>query len=70
MVLATLLGTNLGILLQQMVFQTLPVGQGVTLLSTAPMMALLLARVEGDRLQLSGVLAAVLALAAAACTSL
>ena len=53
-----------------MVFQTLPVGQGVTLLSTAPVMALLLARLEGDRLQLSGVLAAVLAVAGVACTSL
>ena len=70
MALATLLGTNLGILLQQMVFQTLPVGQGVTLLSTAPVMALLLARFEGDRLQLPGVLAAVLAVAGVACTSL
>ena len=70
MVLATLLGTNLGILLQQMMFQTLPVGQGVTLLSTAPVMALLLARLEGDRLQFSGVLAAVLAVVGVACTSL
>lgn len=44
---ATLLGTVLGILLQQVVLQTLPLGIGITVLSTAPVMALLVARAEG-----------------------
>ena len=47
-VLATLLGTNLGILFHQIVFQMLPVGQGITLMSTAPVMALFLHRLEGE----------------------
>ena len=49
--LATLLGTNVGILLQQMVFRTLAVGPGVTLMSTAPLMALAIARMRGQRLE-------------------
>jgi drug/metabolite transporter, DME family len=59
--LATLLGTNLGILLQQVVLQRLPLGLGVTLLSTAPVMALLVAGAEGDHPRLGGVLASLLA---------
>ena len=68
--LATLLGTNLGILLQQMVFQQMAVGPGVTLMSTAPVMALLVGHVEGDPIQPRGVAAALLAVAGVACTSL
>ena len=68
--LATLLGTNLGILLQQMVFQQMAVGPGVTLMSTAPVMALLIGRFEGDPIQPWGVAAALLAVAGVACTSL
>ena len=68
--LATLLGTNLGILLQQMVFQQMAVGPGVTLMSTAPVMALLIGRFEGDPIQPRGVAAALLAVAGVACTSL
>ena len=67
---ATLIGTNAGILLQQVVLQTMPVGQGVTLMATAPVMALVVGHLEGDPIQLSGVAAAVLALAGVACTSL
>ena len=67
---ATVLGTNLGIVLQQMVFQSMPVGPGVTLMSTAPVMALWVGQLEGDRIQLAGVAAAVLAVAGVACTSL
>jgi DME family drug/metabolite transporter len=67
-VLATALGTNLGIALQQLVFQTMPVGPGVTLMSTAPVMALLAGRFEGDPIQPRGVLAAVLAVAGVACS--
>ena len=55
-IMATLLGTNLGILLTQVVFRLLPVGQGVTMLSTAPVMALALSRQEGDRPRLAGIL--------------
>ena len=68
--LATLLGTNLGISLQQMVFQQMAVGPGVTLMSTAPVMALLIGRFEGDPIQPRGVAAALLAVAGVACTSL
>ncbi len=59
-IIATLLGTNLGILLTQVVFGMLPVGQGVTMLSTAPVMALALSRQEGDRPKLAGLLSSFL----------
>ena len=68
--IATVLGTNLGIGLQQVVFQQLPVGPGVTLMSTAPVMALVAARFEGDSLQPRGVGAALLAVAGVAFTTL
>ena len=58
---ATLLGTVLGILLQQVVLQRLPLGIGITVLSTAPVMALLVAPSEGDHLKPSVLLASVLA---------
>ncbi|MEC7392035.1 MAG: DMT family transporter [Cyanobacteriota bacterium] len=70
LLLATVVGTNGGILLQQVVLQTMPVGEGVTLMATAPVMALFVGRMEGDPIQLSGVAAAGLALAGVACTSL
>ena len=70
LVIATVIGTNGGILLQQVVLQSMPVGEGVTLMATAPVMALFVGRLEGDPIQLSGVAAAVLALAGVACTSL
>jgi drug/metabolite transporter (DMT)-like permease len=69
-VLATLLGTNLGIVLQQIVFQILPVGQGITLMSTAPVMALFLHRLEGESLQWQGVVAGLLAVSGVALSSL
>ena len=69
-VIATVLGTNLGIGLQQIVFQQLPVGPGVTLMSTAPVMALVAARFEGDPLQPRGIGAALLAVTGVAFTSL
>ena len=68
--LATVLGTNVGIALQQLVFHELPVGPGVTLMATAPVMALLIAPLEGDAIQPLGVLAALLALAGVAVTTL
>ena len=40
------LGTNLGILLQQIVFKTLPLGIGWTLLSTSPVISLFFAKKE------------------------
>ena len=69
-ILATVLGTNLGIALQQLVFSSMPVGQGVTLMSTAPVMALLVGRLEGDPIQPRGVLAAFLAVTGVALISL
>jgi drug/metabolite transporter (DMT)-like permease len=69
-ILATLLGTNLGIVLQQIVFQMLPVGQGITLMSTAPVMALFLHRLEGESLQWQGIVAGLLAVSGVALSSL
>ena len=70
LVIASVIGTNGGIMLQQVVLQNMPVGEGVTLMATAPVMALFIGRMEGDPIQLSGVAAAGLALAGVACTSL
>lgn len=64
--LATGLGTVLGILLQQVVLQQLPLGVGITVLSTAPVMALLVARAEGDHPLAAGWLASALAVAGVA----
>ncbi len=50
LLLATILGTNIGILLQQNVFRILPIGIGWTLLSTSPLMALFFARSEGEEI--------------------
>ena len=58
---ATLLGTSLGIGLQQTALAELPAGQAVTLMATAPTMAVLLAPLDGDRPGLRGLLAALLA---------
>ena len=69
-ILATLLGTNLGIVLQQIVFQMLPVGQGITLMSTAPVMALFLHHLEGESLQWQGIVAGLLAVSGVALSSL
>ena len=40
------LGTNIGILLQQIVFKTLPLAIGWTLLSTSPLVSLIFAKSE------------------------
>ena len=69
MMFATVLGTNLGIVLQQFVFQQMAVGPGVTLMGTAPVMALLLGRFEGDPIQPRGIAAALLAVAGVALTT-
>ena len=50
LLLATFLGTNIGILLQQNVFKILPIGLGWTLLSTSPAIAIFFARTEGEEL--------------------
>ncbi len=47
---ATLLGTNLGILLQQYVFLLLPIGIGWTILSTSPAISLFFASSEGEKI--------------------
>ena len=44
--LSILLGTNIGILLQQIVFKTLPIGIGWALLSISPVISLLFAKNE------------------------
>ena len=48
LILSTLLGTNFGILFQQMVFKFLPIGIGWTLLSLSPIFALFISKREGD----------------------
>jgi len=63
MAVATLLGTNLGILLQQMALAGLPGGLAVALLSTSPVMALPFAHFEGDWPGGRGLVAAVAATA-------
>ena len=50
LVLSTLLGTNCGILFQQIVFKFLPIGIGWTLLSLSPVFALFISNREGDRI--------------------
>ena len=45
-ILSVLMGTNIGILLQQIVFQTLPLGIGWSLLSTSPIFSLFFTRRE------------------------
>tara|TARA_Y100001978_G_C23373853_1_gene282205 strand:- start:120 stop:350 length:231 start_codon:yes stop_codon:yes gene_type:complete len=45
-IISVLLGTNIGILLQQIVFQTLPLGIGWTLLSTSPIISLFFTKKE------------------------
>ena len=62
LLLATLLGTSLGIQLQQVALAGLPGGLAVALLSTAPVMAVPLAVLEGDRPGPLGLLAALAAL--------
>jgi drug/metabolite transporter, DME family len=59
---ATLLGTVAGIALQQLALARLPAGLAVSLLSTSPVMATLLAGVEGDRPGRRGWAAALLVL--------
>ena len=44
--ISILLGTNIGILLQQIAFKTLPIGIGWALLSTSPVISLLFAKNE------------------------
>jgi DME family drug/metabolite transporter len=63
LLVATLLGTSLGISLQQLALTGLPGGLAVALLSTSPVMALPLARLEGDRPGVVGLLAALAAVA-------
>ena len=45
-IVSILLGTNFGILLQQIVFKTLPIAIGWTLLSTSPIIALFFSKRE------------------------
>lgn len=67
---ATLLGTSAGIVLQQLALDRLEGGLAVALLATAPVMAVPLAPLEGDRPGAVGVLAAALALLGVALAAL
>ena len=49
-IISVLMGTNIGILLQQIVFQSLPLGIGWTLLSTSPIVSLLFTKKEEGNL--------------------
>lgn len=60
---ATLLGTVAGIALQQLALSRLPAGLAVALLSTSPVLAVVLAAAEGDRPGRRGWAAALLVLA-------
>ena len=50
LVLSTFLGTNCGILFQQIVFKLLPIGIGWTLLSLSPVFALFISKKEGEKI--------------------
>ena len=50
LVLSTLLGTNFGILFQQIVFKSLPIGIGWTLLSLSPVFSLFISKREGEKI--------------------
>ena len=50
LVLSTILGTNFGILFQQIVFKNLPIGIGWTLLSLSPICALFISKREEDHI--------------------
>ncbi len=63
LLIATLLGTSAGIVLQQLALDRLKGGLAVALLATAPVMAVPLAPLEGDRPGVLGIGAAALALA-------
>ncbi len=62
LVVATLLGTNLGIYLQQTVFKLLPIGLGWTLLSISPVISLFFASLEGEDIDTKSILTSLLAL--------
>ena len=47
--IATFLGTNLGVYLQQYVFKHLPFGLAITLLSLSPIIAIPISIIEGER---------------------
>ena len=50
LILSTFLGTNLGIYFQQVVFKSLPIGVGWTLLSLSPILALFIAKKEKEKI--------------------
>lgn len=56
LLLASFLGTNIELLLQQTVFKFLTVGLGWTLLSSAPAISLLFAKAEGEKVNIITIL--------------
>ena len=59
---ASFIGTNIGILLQQVVFKILPIGVAWTLLSTSPVISLAFARAEGEKIDKFSILFSLIAL--------
>ena len=53
LLLASFLGTNIELLLQQTVFKFLTVGLGWTLLSCAPIMSLFFSKAEGEKINIA-----------------
>tara|TARA_Y100001968_G_scaffold324307_1_gene363394 strand:- start:432 stop:1298 length:867 start_codon:yes stop_codon:yes gene_type:complete len=56
LILSTFLGTNCGILFQQLVFKSLPIGIGWTLLSLSPVLAIFISKKEGDKINIETIL--------------
>ena len=55
-----ILGTNIGILLQQIVFKTLPLGIGWTLLSTSPIFSLIFTEKEEGKLSFETIITTII----------
>ncbi len=66
--LSTFLGTNLGILFQQIVFKLLPIGIGWTLLSLSPILALFFSKSEEEKINKLTVFYSILSFAGVAIT--
>jgi len=68
LILSTFLGTNCGILFQQIVFKFLPIGIGWTLLSLSPIFTLFLSNREGDKINKLTIIYTLLSLVGVAIT--
>ena len=66
--LSTFMGTNCGVLFQQVVFKILPIGVGWTLLSLSPIFALFISNREGDQINKFTILYSILSFIGVAIT--